>query len=134
MVEEGAKRNELQALLVDEDEQAADKLLREVLQRFVGLTREGRVVTKPQYLKLSHQNRLLVSLMARQAMVRLGLPSASVEASAEVLEREAMVPLKSCREYLSKLKKARLLDKNERGYFVPLWSLSNVAGVLGRGA
>ncbi len=134
MAEGGGKRNELEGLLVDEDEQAGDKLLREVLEKFVGLTREGRVVTKPAYLKLSHQNRLLVSLMARQAMARLGLPSATVEASAEALEKEAMVPLKSCREYLSKLKKARLLDKNKRGYFVPLWSLSNVAGVLGRGA
>lgn len=121
---------ELEGLLVEEDEQAIDVLLREVLGRFVGFTREGRFVMKPDFLKLSHQNRLLVALLARHAAVRLNLPRAAVEATPETLQQECMVPLKSCREYLSKLKRNRFLEKNSKGYFVPDWALSTAAKSL----
>lgn len=132
MVDETGKTNELESLLVEENEQAVDVLLRKALTGLVGFTREGSVITKPAFLQLSHQNRILVSLLARQAMVRLNLPNASAEAAPGILQAECMVPLKSCREYLSKLKKSRLVDKNAQGYFIPLWAVSNVVDVIGK--
>jgi hypothetical protein len=60
-------------------------------------------------------------------MVRLNLPGATAEASADLLHTECGVPLKSSREYLSRHKSRRLLDRNERGYFVPSWAVADVA-------
>ncbi len=130
--EKSAVSRELEALLVDDSEQAIDGLLSNVLQPYVGLTREGRMVTKPQFLKLSDATRLLAALLARQAMIRLKLPGAKAEASAEELQNECMVPLKSTREYLSRLKSRRLLEKGEGGYFVPTWAISDVAAAVQR--
>jgi len=132
MVEQTERSKELEGLFVDESEQAVDGLLRTTLEPFVGFTREGRVVTKPAFLELSHANRLLVMLLARQAAVRLSLPGATMEATAENLQQECMVPVKSCREYLSKMKAKRLLEKNAQGYLVPQWALPTVAGLLVR--
>lgn len=130
--ENSAVSRELEALLVDDSEQAIDGLLRNVLQPYVGFTREGRMVTKPQFLKLSDATRLLAALLARQAMIRLKLPGAKAEASAEELQNECMVPLKSARESLSRFKSRRLLDKNDAGYFVPTWAISDVAAAVQR--
>ena len=122
--------SELEALFVDEGVQAIDSVLRTVLEQFVGFTRDGRIITKPPYLKLSDPTRVLVSLLGRQAMARLKISGVRQEANPEELASECLVPVKSCREYLSRLKARRLLDKNEAGYFVPTWAVSNVATVV----
>lgn len=121
---------ELQALLVDDGEQAIDGLLRRALEPYARFTREGRVITKEQFLKLSDPSKLLVFLLARQAMVRLKLPSAAAESTADTMHSECGVPLKSAREHLSRLKSRRLLDKNDAGYFVPIWAVSNVVDLI----
>jgi hypothetical protein len=124
------RSKDLEALFVEEGEQAVDSKLRTVLEGYVGFTRDGRIVTKPAFLKLSQQSRILVALLARQAMVRLKLEGALLERSAESLQEECLIPLKSCREYLSRLKKRRLIEKNASGYFVPIWAISTVAEAL----
>jgi hypothetical protein len=115
---------ELQALFVDEGEQAVDGLLRITLEPLLGLTRDGRVVTKSPFLKLSLPSRILAVLLARRAMVRLDVPNVGAEASPEQLEDECVAPLKACRECLSRLKAKKVLEKNEAGYFIPLWAVS----------
>lgn len=130
MVAQKQVSKELEGLLVDEGEQAIDAVLRGVLEPYIGFMRDGRMITKPQFLKLSDPTRILVALLGRQAMVRLGLPGAKAEASADRLQGECMVPLKSCREYLSRFKSRRLLAKNEVGYFVPTWAVSDVAATV----
>jgi hypothetical protein len=124
----GAK--ELEGLLVDDGEPAIDGLLRRVLEPYVRLTREGRLITTERFLSLSDPNKILVFLLGRRAMIRLNIPNAAAEASADVLHSECGVPLKSCREYLSRLKARRLLERNEKGYFVPGWAISAVAAAV----
>jgi hypothetical protein len=126
--------NQLESLLVEEGEQAVDSLLREALEPFVAFSKSGRMVTKPEFLKLSHQNQILVALLGRHAMVRLKLPGATLEASAETLQSDCLVPLKSAREHLSRSKARRLLEKNATGYFIPMWALSNVASLVKKNA
>jgi len=126
--------NPLQSLLVDEGEQAIDIRLSEALKNFLAFTKEGRLVTKPEFLKLSHPNRILVVLLGRHAMVRLSLPDSVPEATPEVLEKDCLVPLKSCREYLSRLKTRRMLEKNEKGYYIPTWALTTAADAVNKGS
>jgi len=126
--------NPLQGLIVDEGEQAIDTRLNEVLRSFLAFTKDGRIVSKPEFLKLSHPNRILVALLGRHAMVRLCLPNAALEAAPEDLVRDCLVKLKSCREYLSRMKTQRLLEKNEKGYFVPTWALPNATDAVKKGS
>lgn len=119
--------SELEGLFVEDGEQAIDAVLRSALENLVGLTRDGRLIPKPAFQKLSDPNRVLVALLAKQAMARLRIPDAGPEATADRLAEECMVPVKSCREYLSRFKSRRLLDKNQKGYFIPAWAVSSVA-------
>lgn len=130
MTEQKGSPKELEALIVDDGEEAIDGVLRRALEPYIRFTREGRMITKEPFLKLSDPSRLLVYLLGRRAMVRLGLPGGTAEANAELLHAECGVALKSCREYLSRLKGRRLLEKNEIGYFVPGWAVSNVVAAI----
>ncbi len=130
MTEQSSVPKELEALFVDDNEQAIDSLLRTCLEPIIGFTRDGRLVTKAPFLKLPDTARILAALLARQAMVRLHVPGAKAEAGAEQLGTDCAVPIKSCREYLSRFKSRRLLDKNESGYFVPIWAIPEVAEVI----
>ena len=130
---ESGQSSELAALFVEDSEQAVDGLLRSTLEPLLGLTRDGKVITKPAFVKLSIPARILSILLARQAMVRLKVPGAKASATPEELETECLVPLKTCREVLSKLKARRILVKNDEGYVVPVWSVPQaVANVTGR--
>ena len=122
--------SELEGLLIEDGDQAIDSMLRRVLAPYVGFTRAGKMITKAPFLELGDSARLLVALLARQAAARLALPGAAPEADAEALHAECQVPLKSCREYLSRFKQRRLLEKNETGYFVPTWAMASVAEVV----
>jgi len=130
---ETGQKSELAALFVEASEQAVDGLLRSSLEPLLGLTRDGKVVTKPPFIKLSIPARILAILLARQALVRLKVTDAKASATPEELETECLAPLKTCREVLSKLKARRILIKTDEGYEVPVWSLPQaVAAVTGR--
>jgi hypothetical protein len=122
-------KSELNSLFLDEgaSEQALDLLLSTTLAPLIGFTREGKLVTKPQFLSLSDTSRVLAALLAQQAMVRLGLAGASAESTADDLSGLCQVSLKSCRELLSRLKGRRLLEKSDRGYTVPTWAIADAA-------
>lgn len=132
--EQEGSASPLESLLVEDGEQAVETLLHETLKPFASFTRTGQMVMKPEFLKLPQNNRLLVCLLGRHAMMRLKLPSASLELRTEDLARECSVELKSCREHLSRCKARRLLDKNENGYFVPAWAIPNAAKIIRDGA
>ncbi len=121
---------ELEGLFIDEGEQAVDGLLRETLEPLLGLTREGRIVTKAPFLQHSVPTRVLAILLARLAIVRLHLPNAVAEATAEQLQSECLAPVKACRECLSRLKGKGVLAKNEAGYSIPIWAVSKAVGEI----
>jgi hypothetical protein len=121
---------ELESLFVDESEQAVDGLLRSTLEPLLGLTREGRIVTKAPFLGQSVPARILTVLLARLAMARLKVPNARTESTPEQLESECLAPVKACRECLSRLKSKGLLTKNEAGYSIPIWAVSKAVGEI----
>ncbi|MGC1107717.1 MAG: hypothetical protein WA876_14380 [Candidatus Acidiferrales bacterium] len=131
---EATNRNQLESLLVEDGEQAIDTLLEETLKPFVGFSRSGQMITKPEFLKLSQPDRLLVCLLGCHVMVRLKLPNASLELAPEALEKECSVPLKNAREHLSRCKARRLLEKNARGYYIPSWAVLSVCKIVKKGA
>ena len=133
-MEQSQPASQLESLLVDEGEQALDALLQKILQPYATFTRSGRMISKPEFLKLSHTGRLLVCLLGRRAMVRLALPNATLELTPEQMEAECAIPLKSCREYVSRMKARRLLDKNAIGYFVPTWAVQTACETVEKGA
>jgi hypothetical protein len=123
---------ELESLFVDDSEQAVDSLLKATLEPLLGLTREGRIVTKPPFLEQSIPARVLTVLLARLATVRLNVPNARAEASPEQLESECLTAVKPCRECLSRLKGKGLLAKTEAGYSIPIWAVSKAVGEIKR--
>jgi hypothetical protein len=127
---ENASSNELEALFVDDDQPAIDGALRMALAPVVGFTRDGKLVPKPPFLKLPDTGKILAALLARQAMTRLKIAGATLEATAETLADECAVPVKSCREHLSRFKSRKILDKNDNGYFLPVWSITEAAELV----
>lgn len=122
------RRSELEALLVDAEEADIDRRLREVLEHRVAVERtSGRIVVRPELLKLSQRQRLLSLLVARHALSRLGLGTGELEVDPAVLASEAQVRLKNVREYLSKLKAEGVVAKGPKGYSVPAWNILLVA-------
>jgi hypothetical protein len=130
MTDQPPTSKELEALFVEDGEQAIDSLLRATLEPLIGFTRDGRLVSKASFLSMPDTMKILAVLLARLAMSRLHLPGAQPEASAEKLANDCAVPLKSCREHLSRFKARRLLEKNDSGYFVPTWEVSDIAGMF----
>ena len=126
------KGSELEGLFVDDGDDAVDAVLRATLEKFVGITRDGKTVPKPAFLKLSDPQKILIALLARLAKVRLNIPGYVREGTADELASECIVPVKSCREYLSRLKARKLLEKADSGYFVPNWAVSNVAAEISK--
>jgi hypothetical protein len=121
---------ELESLFVDDSEQAIDALIRTTLAPLVGLTRDGKIVARDAFLKLSLPARILAVALAHLALTRLGVPDASVHVSAERLAIECMAPLKACRESLSRLKAKNVLSKDASGYFVPVWAVAKIVGEI----
>lgn len=125
-------KQHLADLLVDED-RVTDDLVRDLLISFVGLSKtEAKIVPKPPFTKLPHPQKILLYLLARHAMVRLKIPGASLAANAENIAEGSLVPIKSCRETLSRLKAAGLVEKGEDGYAIPAHSLLRVEGEIRR--
>ena len=122
-VSTGASR-ELEALFVDDSEQAVDRLLKAALEPLLGFTRDGKIVTKASFLKLRLPAKVLSVMLARLAIVRLKVPGAKAEATSEQLESECMATVKAVRECLSRLKRKNLLAKNGAGYFIPAWAVT----------
>ena len=127
MTEKDQVSTELQGLFVEDGEEAVDSVLRNCLEKFVGITRGGKIVPRESFLDLTDTSKILVCLLARLAKVRLNIPGATNCGSAEELAGECIVPVKSAREYLSRLKARKLLEKSASGYLVPAWAVGNVA-------
>jgi hypothetical protein len=121
---EKQKQSELESLLVENEEGDVDKVLRMTLEGRIAIERSsGLIVSRPGLFKLSQAQRLIVLLLARHASYRLGIPNISLEASAEDLASGAQVPVKNCRELLSRLKASGLISKGTAGYTIPKWNL-----------
>jgi hypothetical protein len=122
--EHSRPKSELEKLLVDTAEGDVDRILLEALNGRVSLDRAtGKILPRPGLYKMPQRGRLIVLLLARHAVRILTLPGANTEATPEALAAEAQVPVKSCREYLSRLKSSGVVQKGSVGYELPVWSI-----------
>jgi hypothetical protein len=126
-----SKGSELESLLVENQEGDIDRILREALEGRIAIEgSSGLVVPRPGLFKLSQSQRLVVILLARHAASRLGILNVSLEVPAEDLAGGAQVPVKNCRELLSRLKGIGLIQKGASGYFLPKWNILQAVGDL----
>ena len=116
--------SELESLFADSGEADVDHRLRECLAGKVAIERAtGRLLVKPPLFELPQQDRILALMLTRHAIRRLGVPDAQLEADPATLAGEGQVSLKNCREYLSRFKAKRVIEKGNAGYYVPDWNL-----------
>jgi len=124
MSRDNKKRSELETLLVDADEGDTDRILREALATRIAIDRtSGKVLPRQGLMTLSQSQRLIILLLARHALKRLGIGSGLIEARAEELANEGQIPLQTTRELLSRLKKQGIFSKTDDGYAVPDWNV-----------
>jgi hypothetical protein len=131
---DGLKPNsELEALLVDSEEGDVDKALRQALEGRVALQRgQSRALSRPGLFELQLRDRLLLLLLARHAMKRLGLTEGLQASTAEMLASEGQIPVQRAREYLSRLKSRGVVGKTDEGYIIPSWNIIRAIDELGR--
>ncbi len=124
----------LEDLLVEEDDQNVDMLLGDVLKGRIAIEKAtGRVVPRPGLYRLSEQRRLLLLLLAPHAARKLGHAEAQLELSAEQLASQGQVPIKNCREQLSRLKGQAVISRGSNGYLLPAWNVLLAAETLSTG-
>jgi hypothetical protein len=128
------RRSELESLLVDAEEADTDRILREALGGRIAIDRNsGRVLPRQGLMGLSQSQRLVVLLLARHVLKRLGIGSGVLEADAGELANEGQIPLQTTRELLSRLKKQGIFAKGAAGYLVPDWNVLLAAEKLKTG-
>lgn len=125
-------RSILEDLLVDEDK-LTDELVKNSLAPHLGLSKSSdQIVPKPGFSELPQPTRILLYLVSRYAATKLKLPGASLSASVDKISENCMIPIKSCREILSRLKGTGLISKDQGGYLIPVHSLLRVTGELNK--
>jgi len=130
---EGKKESILQELVLDQDK-VIDELLKDQLAPHLGLSStEDKIVPKASFMRLPQPKKILLYLLARHAMVRLGIPGASIAAETEKVAESCLVRPKSCSEGLSRLKAVGMVTRGENGWSIPVHSLLRVATALHKG-
>ncbi len=124
-------RQELRALEVEDDDSIIDRTLRQTLEPLLGLPK-GRdiIVFKEAFTSLSDKRKVVAYHLGRLALKRLRGDGVQVEATTETVAAETQVPEKSCIEYHSRLKKQKMLDKNDKGWLLPLYSVTRAASFV----
>ncbi len=131
---EEVRRGELEGLLVEEEDRNVDKLMADVLTGRIAVEKAtGRVVPRAGLYRLSEQRRLLLLLLAPHAARKLGHADAQLELSPEQLASQGQVPIKNCREQLSRLKGQGVISRGSNGYLLPPWNVLLAAETLSTG-
>lgn len=126
-------RDELRALEMEEDEDTLNRILRETLQPLLGFAK-GRdvILLKDGFSRLADYRKVVGYHLGRLALQRLRGNDYQVEATTRTVAAVTRVPRKSCGEYHSRLKRAKLLDKNPKGWFIPPFAILRAATFLNR--
>lgn len=133
MAEKTNSPSRLRSLIVDSTGTDTDELLFRVLENRIAFEKStGRLLPRHGLFELDWKQRLLLLLLARRARLRLEFPAASEQATAAELAAEAQVPIKTCREYLSRLKSTGLIERKGEGYALPDWNTLRAAEELSK--
>jgi hypothetical protein len=112
--------------LIMSGEEMDDGELAAALHGKVGIAKENlNVRLFGPLVRDASKKRLVAAGLARHAMVRQGwIGDEDLSASADWFAKQIQQKPKSVTEELSRLKKAGLLERDERGWRVPSWALS----------
>ena len=118
---------DLEALLVDAGDLDRE-LVVTVLGPYLRIERTtGDVIPLAPWDTVSTEQRVLLYLLARRAMLALGLPVPAAAAAPAEIERATGIAGGSVRPALKRLLKAHLVAKQGRiGYIVPNYAMSRV--------
>jgi hypothetical protein len=131
MVDQANSGSKLRSLIVDSTDSDTEESVFRALEGRVAFEKgSGRLLVRRGLFELDWKRRLLVLLLARRAMVRLGIPGALDEVGAAALAAESQVQLKTCREYLSRFKATGLIERKGDGYTLPEWNTLRAAEEL----
>ena len=116
-------KDALDALFVQESE-ISNEVLRDLLVKFVQLSGEGKIFTKPEFTALPAKKQVLVILLARKVLklkANLEEESTGVDImGATGMARGTVYPA------LRDLEKDRLVASKDGKYWVPSYSIGNV--------
>jgi len=115
--------NALDELFVQEPE-ISKEILRDLLIKYVQLSDEGKIFTKPEFSSLSAKKQVLIILLSKKVLkLKINLEEETTGAdiiSLTGLARGTVYPT------LRDLEKDRLVASKEGKYWVPNYSISNV--------
>jgi DNA-binding transcriptional ArsR family regulator len=120
--------SKLRSLIVDSTSSDTEEMLFRALQNRVSFEKTtGKLLPRQGLFELDGKRRLIALFLARQARLHLELPTAPEEASATELASESQMPVKTVREYLSRLKSGGLIERRGDGYVLPSWNTLRAA-------
>lgn len=111
-----ATSDPLSTLLVDEDDVARDELAAG-LTPFIQITKQGGLLPRPAFEKLSTADKVLTLVLSIKAMKMLGLRESERVGPAELIELSGM-PAGTVRPKLSALAKGRLIVNDDHEYWI----------------
>lgn len=123
------KDDPLKELLVDEGE-VNREVLATTLKRFVRIGKQGAIILTVEGAGLNSERRIIAILLARKAMVELGLISDSEGLTPSGLESATGIQGGTLRPALKRLRGRRLVAQAKGAYFVPNYALEEACSFL----
>ncbi len=108
----------LKKLIIDEEE-ILQEILADILKDYVNITKTGEIIYK-NLERLNAEKKIIVGYLAHLARKLLGL-SETEKASAKAISDEMGINYNTARSVVSRLVKAGVLNKEEKGqYYISL--------------
>ena len=108
----------LKKLMIDEEE-VLQEILADILENYVNITKNGDIIYK-NLEELDAEKKVIIGYLAHLARKLLGLTDTE-KASAKVISEEMGINYNTVRSTVSKLVRAGILNKEERGqYYISL--------------
>lgn len=116
-------KDALDVLFVQESE-ISGEVLRDLLVKYVQLSGDGKIFTKPEFTSLQAKKQIMVILLSKKVLkmkMNIEEETAGVEImSATGMARGTVYP------YLRELERERLIVSKDGKYWVPSYSIGNV--------
>jgi hypothetical protein len=123
------ENDELDEIFVDRNEPINKKLLVEVLKPFVIIDSEGMINFSAEYEKLSGNNKILIYLCCKKAMVLKEIPNKQEATGITEASKEANVTIDIAKNAFYKVFN-KLLKKEGDGYIIPNYNLIKIKQII----
>lgn len=127
--EKSEKEDPLDSVFVDKNQPADRKLVADILRPLVTIDKEGTINFKAKYSELDESKKALVYLIAKKAMVLKEIENIAEESKNNEISEGANIKKKNVENTLYNYYK-HLVEKGNKGYFIPNYNLKRVRDVL----